>query len=120
MKILVVEDDRETCRFYQTALETEGHQVDTAFSGEEALAKDAGLYNIILVDIGLPGGKNGIQVCETIRENNASVPICMVTISLDPNDVTASFRGGANGYIVKPFDLDELFARIDELTNPGY
>lgn len=120
MRILVVEDDRETSRFYQTALETEGHDVETALSANEALEKDHKNFDLVLMDINLQDKLTGIDICERIRKNNAALPICMVTVSLDPDDVTASFRGGANGYIVKPFDLDELFARIDELANPGY
>lgn len=120
MRILVVEDDRETSRFYQTALETEGHEVVQAFTASDALQHTGGEFDIVLLDINLQDELTGIEVCRKLRLGNPTMPICMVTVSLDPEDVTASFRGGANGYIVKPFDLDELFARIEELSNPSF
>ena len=119
MDILVIEDDKELNEFFVTALEAEGHTVTSFYSGVDALEQNEFQYDIALIDI-MMKDVDGIETCKRIKEVNSSLPICMVTASMDTEHVLRSFRLGANGYIVKPFDLDELFLKIDELANQSY
>lgn len=116
MRILVVEDDLETNRFFVSALSSEGHEVVAVTSGADALALPDHDFDVALVDI-MMKDMDGIETCKQLKERKPTMPICMVTASMDTEHVLRSFRLGANGYIVKPFDLDELFVKLDELTH---
>ena len=115
MRILVIEDDPESNQFFQTALSSEGYEVVSCLCGEDALALDNYDFDVALVDI-MMKNIDGIETCKRLKELNPKLPVCMVTASMDTDHVLRSFRLGANGYIVKPFDLDELFVKIDELS----
>ncbi len=119
MKILVVEDDLESNKFFQAALSSEGHEVTACESGVEALDLEDTEFDVALIDI-MMKDIDGIETCKRLKEKNPKMPVCMVTASMDTEHVLKSFRFGANGYIVKPFDLDELFVKIDELANQFY
>ncbi len=86
------------------------YEVLTAYSGEEALKKAEKQPDLILLDINMPG-INGLTVCQTIREHVAC-PILFLTARIESADKITGFQAGADDYIVKPFDLDELAARI--------
>ena len=108
-RILIVDDERgivdtmKACFFPQ-------YEVLTAYSGEEALKKAEKQPDLILLDINMPG-INGLTVCQTIREHVAC-PILFLTARIESADKITGFQAGADDYIVKPFDLDELAARI--------
>ncbi len=114
-RVLVVEDDRSISGFLQMELAHEGCKVETAFDGRQALEMAlAGQYDVILLDIMIPY-INGVEVCKRIREKNA-VPIIMLTAKSDVSDKVLGLDSGANDYLTKPFEIEELFARMRAVT----
>lgn len=113
--ILLVEDQPEHARFTKDYLQRKGYEVVTTPSAARAvkLAKQND-FDLILMDVMLPDG-SGIEVCDTIRQDNRlkNVPIMMVTSRGDLTDKIKSFNVGADDYIVKPFQLEELLARVE-------
>ena len=109
-RILIIEDNNEIQEILKTLL-SEEHEVIQAFSGTEGMIRfEQGGIDLILLDIMLPG-KNGDQVLKTIRQAS-SVPVIMLTALSDKKLISQYLLDGANDYIVKPFDLDEVFARV--------
>jgi len=109
-RILIVEDNNEIQEILRTLL-SEDHEVIQAFSGTEGMIRfEQGDIDLILLDIMLPG-KNGDQVLKAIRQDS-SVPVIMLTALSDKKLISQYLLDGANDYIVKPFDLDEVFARV--------
>ena len=109
-RILIIEDNNEIQEILRTLL-SEEHEVIQAFSGTEGMIRfEQGGIDLILLDIMLPG-KNGDQVLKSIRQAS-SVPVIMLTALSDKKLISQYLLDGANDYIVKPFDLDEVFARV--------
>ena len=109
-RILIVEDNNEIQEILRTLL-SEEHEVIQAFSGTEGMIRfEQGDIDLIMLDIMLPG-KNGDQVLKSIR-HDSSVPVIMLTALSDKKLISQYLLDGANDYIVKPFDLDEVFARV--------
>ena len=109
-RILIIEDNNEIQEILRTLL-SEEHEVIQAFSGTEGMIRfEQGGIDLILLDIMLPG-KNGDQVLKAIRQAS-SVPVIMLTALSDKKLISQYLLDGANDYIVKPFDLDEVFARV--------
>lgn len=108
-RILIVDDERGIVDMMKAYFSPQ-YEVLTAYSGEEALKKAEKQPDLILLDINMPG-INGLTVCQTIREHVAC-PILFLTARLESADKITGFQAGADDYIVKPFDLDELAARI--------
>lgn len=109
-RILVIEDNSDIQEILRTLL-TEEHEVIQAFSGTEGIMRfDQGGIDLVLLDIMLPG-KNGDQVLKSIREQSQT-PVIMLTALSDKKLISQYLLDGANDYIVKPFDLDEVFARV--------
>lgn len=109
-RILVIEDNSDIQEILRTLL-TEKHEVIQAFSGTEGIMRfDQGGIDLVLLDIMLPG-KNGDQVLKAIREQSQT-PVIMLTALSDKKLISQYLLDGANDYIVKPFDLDEVFARV--------
>ena len=116
-RVLVVEDDPRSREFYETALRQEGYAAVGVRSGREALdTLKSQSVHFVLLDI-LMEEMDGIETVRRIREDlqRKELPVCMITASMDMEKVVHSFECGANGYIVKPFDLDELVRKIEEL-----
>ena len=110
-KILIIEDDAKIRRFLQLELEHEGYQIDLAENGEEGLSRVQKLYyDIILLDLMLPL-ISGEEVCKKIR-GVSDVPIIVITAKDDIRNKVELLDMGADDYITKPFDIEELFARI--------
>ncbi len=86
------------------------YDVLTAYGGEEAIQKAGSQPDLILLDVNMPG-TDGLSVCKTIREH-VSCPILFLTARIESSDQLAGFQAGADDYILKPFDLDELAARV--------
>ena len=108
--ILVVEDNNEIQEILRTLL-SEEHEVIQAFSGTEGIMQfDKGGIDLVLLDIMLPG-KNGDQVLQAIRQTSQT-PVIMLTALSDKKLISQYLLDGANDYVVKPFDLDEVFARV--------
>ncbi len=115
MYVLIVDDDPELCSLVQRALDKEGHHTRTALSLAEARARlDADPVDLVILDLGLPDG-SGLTLCRELREHAAPVPILLLTAD---GAVTARVQGldaGADDYVVKPFAVAELRARVRAL-----
>ena len=114
MRILVVEDEPRLLRNLSKALREEGYAVDTAESGDEGLHKAESYgYDLILLDVMLPR-LDGWEVLERLRKHQQT-PVLMLTARDAPRDRVRGLDTGADDYLVKPFDLDELLARTRAL-----
>jgi len=110
-KILIVEDDERISRFLELELTYEEHEVEAIYDGQEAYDKAIeGDYDIILLDIMIPT-LNGLQFCRKFRKVK-NTPIIMVTAKGDISDKVIGLDYGADDYIVKPIEIEELLARI--------
>ena len=111
--ILVVEDDASLRLGLQKTLRSAGYRVRCAATGPEGLAAAlAERPAVVLLDVMLPG-KNGFEVCEELREHDADLPIVMLTAKGEEQDRVRGLRLGADDYVVKPFGVAELLARVD-------
>ncbi len=108
-KILIVDDEPGIVEMLQSYFAAE-YQVLTASSGAEALQKAAANPDLILLDINMPG-LDGLSVCRQLRDH-LNCPILFLTARIEQSDKIVGFAAGADDYIVKPFDLDELTARV--------
>lgn len=114
MRILVIDDDPEIVSLVKRGLAYEGYTVDTASDGTEALAKARDREpDLAIVDIMLPG-IDGIEVCKRLRQAS-DIPILMLTAKGTAADRVAGLDSGADDYLVKPFYMDELLARVRAL-----
>lgn len=116
MRILLVEDDRNLNEVLKFSLEKEGFQVDSCFDGDEALYYcDETLYDAILLDRMLPH-LDGLSVLSTLRSQGNCVPVILLTALGTLSDKVNGLDTGADDYLIKPFDMEELFARIRSIT----
>jgi two-component system OmpR family response regulator len=116
MRLLLVEDDVKLVRALARGLRREGHTVDVALNGDDALARaGAAQYDALILDVMLPGA-DGFSVCETLRRNERWMPVLMLTARADVGDRIRGLDAGADDYLVKPFDFGELLARLRALT----
>ena len=115
MKILLLEDDFKLATEVQSFLHRQGHQCELVYDGLLFFRQTAlDNYDIYLLDINVPS-VNGLEVCRKIRETNKQTPILMLTAYSDVQDKVQALNYGADDYLVKPFHLDELSARIKAL-----
>lgn len=110
-KILLVDDEKGIVTMMKNYFEMSGYQVYFAYDGKEALEKISCQPDIILLDINMPE-MDGISVCQRIREH-ISCPILFLTARIESKDKIIGLQAGADDYIVKPFDIDELGARVE-------
>lgn len=112
-RILVVDDEQDLCEILKFNLETEGYQVETANSAEEALEKDIASYNLLLLDV-MMGGMSGFQLAKQLKnsEMTAHIPIIFLTARDTENDTVTGFNLGADDYISKPFSIREVMVRV--------
>jgi two-component system OmpR family response regulator len=112
MHILVVEDEPDIADFVRRSLEAAGYAVTCAADGDggarEALS---GEYALILLDIMLPG-RSGLEVLDALRARDRETPVIMLTAKAEIDDKVAGLDRGANDYMIKPFSIDELLARV--------
>jgi DNA-binding response OmpR family regulator len=116
-RILVVEDESHIAEGLRFNLEAEGHSVEIAADGEDALHRmrvKNQPYDLILLDVMLPG-KDGFAVAHELRRHQNFAPILMLTARGRPEDILKGFESGADDYLPKPFNLDILVARIGGL-----
>lgn len=115
MKILLIEDEVKVSSFLKKGLEENAFSVDVAYDGETGISKAlSGSYDLIILDIMLPHF-NGYEVCARIRKENTSVPILMLTALISTQDKVKGLDYGADDYLTKPFQFQELLARIRAL-----
>ncbi len=119
--ILIVEDDERISGFVKRGLEADGYLVDLAQDGEEGIQKGMDPYDVIILDLLLPG-KNGHEVCQALRHEQIQTPILILTAKEALGDKLRSFDYGADDYLTKPFAFEELLARIKALLRrrPSY
>ena len=115
MRVLLVEDEPDAARLLAKGLRERTFAVDVAAEGEEALyLASINDYDLIILDVMLPL-KDGFAVCQELRASGASVPVLMLTARDDVRDRITGLDSGADDYLVKPFDLPELMARLRAL-----
>ncbi len=115
MRILLVEDDRALSLGIQHALEREGWRVDVLADGEQAMGEGAaGQHDLAVLDLGLPR-RDGLSVLRHWRAQGARMPVLLLTARDELSDRVQGLDAGADDYLVKPFDLPELLARLRAL-----
>lgn len=118
-KILIVDDEKDLCEILQFNLESEGFDIDVAYSGEEALKQNLEEYDLILLDV-MMGGMSGFKVANIIRkEKNLDTPVIFLTAKGEENDVLTGFNLGADDYITKPYSIKEVTARVKAILRRG-
>ncbi len=117
MKILLVEDEPKIARAIKMGLEQERSNVEVVYDGPSGLAAALGdNYDVIILDRMLPGGMDGLEICEKIREKGVKTSVLMLTAKGQIRDRVNGLNAGADDYLVKPFSFEELLARLRALT----
>ena len=121
MKILVVDDELDLCEILQFNLETEGYEVVTANSAEEAFKLPLQEYALILLDV-MMGEMSGFQMARKIKENpaTAQIPIIFITALDDEDNTVKGLNIGADDYITKPLSIKEVKARVKAVLRRSY
>lgn len=117
MDILIVEDEPKVASFLKKGLELQGFNTEVAYDGNIALRIATSVdahYDAIIMDVNLPV-INGFDVCEKLRRNNIKTPILMLTALGTTSDKVHGFDIGADDYLVKPFEFEELLARVKSI-----
>ncbi|MBL7737515.1 MAG: response regulator transcription factor [Chitinophagaceae bacterium] len=115
LSILLVEDEENLHEALKLNLELEGYEISSAFDGTEAIKKiEEEYFDLIILDVMLPG-LDGISVTENIRIQNNEVPILILSAKNSSSDRVLGLKKGADDYMVKPFNLEELLLRVHKL-----
>jgi len=115
LSVLLVEDEENLHDALKLNLELEGYEITSAFDGQEALKKiEEEYFDLIIMDVMLPG-VDGISVTENIRLHNNDVPILILSAKNTSADRVAGLKKGADDYLTKPFNLEELLLRVQKL-----
>ena len=116
MRVLVVEDEQKIADFIRKGLSEQGYAVDVAYDGDEAVDWPAvAEFDVIILDVMLPV-RDGIEVCNVLRQRGMRTPILMLTAKDAVEDRVRGLDSGADDYLVKPFAFAELLARLRALT----
>jgi two-component system copper resistance phosphate regulon response regulator CusR len=119
MRILVIEDEIKVAKFISRGLEEFGYGVDIEHDGESGLSRaQAGTYDLVILDVMLPG-RNGYEVLSTLREAGLQAKVLMLTALDQTPSKVKGLNLGADDYLTKPFDFEELMARINALLRRG-
>lgn len=115
MRTLLAEDDAELGSYVRKSLSAEGHEVDLCATGDEALtAALGGRHELIILDRMLPG-RDGLSILKELRVAGSAAPVILLTAMGSVDDRVEGLRAGADDYLVKPFAIVELLARIDNI-----
>jgi len=115
MHILVVEDEQRLATLLRRVLGEERHTVDVAYDGVQGFDLAAsGTYDLVILDVMLPG-IDGMEVCRQMRDDGVQSPVLMLTARGAVEDRVAGLNSGADDYLVKPFAMEELLARVNAL-----
>jgi len=119
MRILLVEDDRRIVRFVAKGLREQAYAVDVAGDGDDAFYKvSINDYDAVILDVMIPG-RDGFQVCRDMRSAGIAVPVIMLTARDTVQDRITGLDSGADDYLIKPFAVTELLARLRALLRRG-
>lgn len=119
MRVLVIEDDRETAQFLQKALRESGHMAELAHDGEEGLASArGGGFDVLIVDRMLPR-LDGLSIIRTLRSEEVRTPVLILSALGEVDDRVKGLRAGGDDYLTKPYAFSELLARIEALSRRG-
>jgi two-component system OmpR family response regulator len=120
MRILLVEDDPTVAGFVVKGLKEAGHVVEHSDNGRDGLFLAASeAFDAIILDRMLPGGIDGIRLLETLRSQNNTTPVLVLSALSQVDDRVAGLKAGGDDYLTKPFAFSELLARVDALTRRG-
>ena len=120
MRILLVEDDPTVAGFVVKGLREAGHVVEHSDNGRDGLFLAASeVFDAIILDRMLPGGIDGIRILETLRSQNNTTPVLVLSALSQVDDRVAGLKAGSDDYLTKPFAFSELLARVDALTRRG-
>ena len=120
MRILLVEDDPTVAGFVVKGLKEAGHVVEHSDNGRDGLFLAASeVFDAIILDRMLPGGIDGIRILETLRSQNNTTPVLVLSALSQVDDRVAGLKAGSDDYLTKPFAFSELLARVDALTRRG-
>ena len=113
-KILIVDDEQDLCEILQFNLNAAGYQADVAFSAEEAVSKGIEQYDLLLLDVMMPG-LSGFELAQRLKtdEKTAHIPIIFITAKDAEDDTLQGFGLGADDYVTKPFSVREVVARVN-------
>lgn len=115
MRVLVVEDDRQVARQIEGALSRAGYTVDVAYDGEEGcFLGNSEPYDVVVLDLGLPL-VSGISILESWRQEGRNMPVLILTARDTWREKVIGLRAGADDYLAKPFELEEMLARVEAL-----
>jgi len=115
VRLLLIEDEEDTARMLAKGLRQESYAVDTALDGQSGIEKALShLYDLVILDVRLPL-KDGWTVCSELRQAGVQIPLLMLTASSAIEDRIRGLDSGADDYLVKPFDIGELLARVRAL-----
>lgn len=115
MNLLLVEDDARVSRFVLKGLEADGHSVELADNGDFGFERACNeQFDVLVLDVMMPG-RDGRQLCCDLRQAGIATPVLMLTARDQTEDKVAALREGADDYLTKPFDFDELLARLEAL-----
>lgn len=118
LKILVVDDDPVTLTLLEKRLKKEAYEVETAVDGVSANEKiDSTYYDIILTDLVMPGGIDGIGVLEKAKEKNIKIDVILITAHASVNNAIEAMKKGATDYLQKPINVDEVLLRIEKIRS---
>ncbi len=121
LKILVVDDDAVTRTLLQKKLVMAEYEVETAKNGVEAVNRIArNYYDVVLTDLMMPGGVDGIGVLESAKENNFKTEVILITAHGSIDNAIVAMKKGAADYLQKPINFDELFLRLQKIQNIKY
>jgi two-component system OmpR family response regulator len=120
MRILLVEDDSTVAGFVAKGLREAGHVVEHSDNGRDGLFLAASeAFDTIILDRMLPGGIDGIRLLETLRSQNNTTPVLVLSALSQVDDRVAGLKAGGDDYLTKPFAFSELLARVEALTRRG-
>jgi DNA-binding response OmpR family regulator len=116
MRVLVIEDEHKIARALKKALEQESYAVDVCYDGDEGYAMaTTEPYDVAIIDRMIPGEYDGLAIVRAMRDEKIHTPVLLLTALGSINDRTTGLDGGADDYLVKPFALEELLARVRAL-----
>ena len=118
MRILLVEDDPMNVELFESALETDGHEVVTERDGEAGERRASDQFDLILLDIQLPK-KSGLDVCRSLRGRGVRTPIVALSASVLPDEVARTTAAGFDSFLSKPISPRELRVAVRRAVAPG-